>query len=385
MRKLHSLIPGFIILLTLYACVGETTIDESLPLEQKIDQLVEPIVVYGNPNAAIIGIIQNGERSIYSYGDAGLGNGPPLSSTIFEIGSITKTFTATLLSQFIMEGLVSLDDPIEKFLPDSVDPPTYNGQPILLRHLVTHTSGLPRGIYNFDIDPDVIWSEITNEDLYAFLNDISRQAYPFNDFTQGNVLQSLGTRFRYSNVGMAVLGHILELVSGQSYEELIEERICSSLGMDDTRVFPDMTEEQKDRIPKAYNLNQYEQELNRDFGRMLAAGALLSTMDDMLNYMEAQMEDATFLSQSMQRCHEGIYDEEDIDESFPRGIDALGMAWLITYEGGDTLVYHNGGYNHLSYMKFNRTRKVGVVAFSNTHTELGQRIIDPIFNWINEP
>ena len=351
MRRLITLVPGFVILLMLSSCVGQDTIAESQPLEEKIDQLVEPLVVYGNPNATIIGIIQDEERSIYSYGDAGLGNGPPLSNTIFEIGSITKTYTATLLSQFIMEGLVALDDPIDQFLPDSVDPPTFNGQPITLRHLVTHTSGLPREIYNFDIDHNVIWSELTNDDLYAFLNDISRQAYPFNDYTFDNELQSLGTRFRYSNVGMAVLGHILELVSGQSYEELIEERICSRLSMDDTKVFPDMTQEQKDRIPKAYNQNQVEQELPRDFGRYLACGGLLSTLDDMLNYMEAQMENSTFLSQSMQQCHEGIYDNEDIDETFPRGIDALGMAWLITYDGGDTIVYHNGGYNHFQLDK----------------------------------
>ena len=183
----------------------------------------------------------------------------------------------------------------------------------------------------------------------------------------------------------AILGHILELVSGQTYEQLIEERICSRLNMDDTKVYPDLTQGQKDRIPKAYNPNQYEQELPRDFGRYLACGGLLSTVDDMLNYIEAQMEDSTFLSRSMRLCHEGIYDEEDIDETFPRGIDALGMAWLITYQGGDTLIYHNGGYNHLSYIKFNRTRKVGIVAFSNTGTDVGSRVIETIFNWINEP
>ena len=213
MRNFLSLIPGVIILLNLIACESMETIDESLPLEERIDQLVEPIVVFGNPNATIIGIIQDGERSIYSYGDAGLGFGPPQSNTLFEIGSITKTYTGTLLSQFIMEGLVSLDDPIDKFLPATVDPPTFNGQPILLHHLVTHTSGLPREIYNFDLDINIVWSETENEDLYAFLNDISRQAYPFDDYTHGNELQSLGTKFRYSNVGMATLGHILESVS----------------------------------------------------------------------------------------------------------------------------------------------------------------------------
>lgn len=382
-RKLSYLPAGMVLLIMLYSCVGEESIDESLPLEQKIDQLLEPMVAYGNPNATIIGIIRDGERSIYSYGDSGLGNGPPLSSDIFEIGSITKTYTATLLSQFIMEGLLTLDDPIDKFLPKSVVPPTFNGQPILLRHLVTHTSDLPREIYNFDMDTRVFWSETDHEDLYAFLNDISQQAYPFDDYTQGNNLLSLGTSFRYSNVGMATLGHILELVSGQTFEQLVEERICSLLDMEDTKTFTDLTQEQKDRIPKAYDLNQYEKAWPRDMGVYASAGGLLSTLDDMLDYMEANMEDSGKLSQSMKPCQQGIYTKDEID-NFPRGIDAIGMAWFITYEGGDTIVYHNGGYNHLSYMKYNRTSSVGIVALSNTATEVGPRVIETIFNWINE-
>ena len=385
MRRFISLLPVIVILLNLVSCEGEETIDESLPLEQKIGQLIEPLVVFGNPNATIIGIIQNGERSIYSYGDAGLGSGPPLPNTIFEIGSITKTYTATLLSQFIMEGLVSLDDPIDMFLPDTVDPPIFNGQQISLRHLVTNTSGLPREIYNFDIDFNIVWSELKDEDLYAFLNDISRQAYPFDDYTNGNELKSLGTTFRYSNVGMAILGHILELVSGKKYEELVEERICSELNMSDTKAYTDLTQEQKDRIPKAYNLNQYEQELPRDMGAYVGTGGLLSTMDDMMNYLEANMEGSSLLSQSMKKCHEGIYNEGELDGQFPgREADAIGMAWLISYQGSDTILWHDGGYNHLSYMKFNTTKKVGIVAFSNTVTEVGPRAVNTIFDWINE-
>ncbi len=383
-RRFLYLISGIVLVLHLGSCESMDTIDESLSLEQRIDQLMEPIVIFGNPSAAIIGIVQNGERSYYGYGDAGLGDGPPLPNTIFEIGSITKTFTATLLSQFIMEGLVSLDDPIDMFLPESVDPPTFDGQPIRLRHLVTHTSGLPRSICNFNID-STVWSELGPQDLYTFLNDISRQAYPFDDYTHDNELQSLGTEFRYSNVGMAILGHILELVSGEQFDQLVEERICSQLNMDDTKVYKNYTREQKERIPKAYDLNQYEKELPHELGAMVPAGGILSTVNDMLDYMEANMEDSTFLSKSMKKCHEGIYLKEDLAGTFPRRIaDAIGMAWFISYENRDTIAYHNGGYNHLSYMKFNITKKVGVVAFSNTASEVPSSVIETIFNWINE-
>jgi D-alanyl-D-alanine-carboxypeptidase/D-alanyl-D-alanine-endopeptidase len=390
-RALKYLFVGVIIALSFFSCENLETIDNSLPLEEKIDQLVEPVVDFGAPSAMIIGIIQNGEKSVYGYGDAGLGSGPPQSNTIFEIGSNTKTFTATLLSEFISEGLLSLDDSINQYLPSEINFPTFKGKNISLRDLITHTSGLPREHKNFDIDFNV-WSDFTNEDYYAFLNDISHQAYPFDDYTNGNELQYLGTEFRYSNIGIAILGHILEIVSGKTFEELIEERICSRLGMYDTQVFTDMSPEQKERIPKAYNINQYEQEFSRDMGRHLAPGAILSTVDDMLLYMEANMENSSILSQSMQNCQEIIYTRKDIcndqgdrDETFPyEDANGIGMAWYINFEDGDTIVEHGGGYNHICHFKFNKTKKVGIVAFSNTLNVVDTGIIETIFEWITE-
>lgn len=391
MRNLLFLIPGVILIISLISCEGTETIDDSLPLEQKIDQLVEPIVIFGNPSAMIIGIVQNGERSYYSYGDAGTGSGPPSLNSIFEIGSVTKTFTATLLSEFIMEGLVSLDDPITKYLPESIHPPTFKGQQITLKHLVTHTSGLPREIYNFNIGGSNVWSEIDNNDLYEFLNNIYRQAYPFDDYTLGNELQSLGTEYRYSNIGMAILGHILELVSGKPFEQLVEERICAQLNINETKTYPDLNQDQKERVPEAYDWNQYSKAFPRNFGRYVACGGLLSTIDDMLNYMEANMEDSTALSKSMQLCHQEIYSREQItkengdsDERFHRGVNAIGMAWFLSYQNGDTIVEHSGAINHQCHFRFSKTNNVGIVAFSNSVNTLDRRIIETIFDWINE-
>ncbi len=177
------------------SCESEPIIDDSSPLKEKIDRLVEPVVAFGSPSAIIIGVYKGGEKTVYSYGDAGLGFGAPRSNTIFEIGSITKTFTATLLSELIFDGLVSLDDSINKFLPANVHPPSYKGENITIRHLVTHTSGLPRDASTFvsdNMDPNRL-SESTNEDIYTFLNDISVSAYPFDDYTNGNELPYLGT------------------------------------------------------------------------------------------------------------------------------------------------------------------------------------------------
>ena len=382
----------FSVAILFISCDNNLEIDSTLPLDEKIDAVVEPIVLFGSPSAFIIGIIQDGEKSIYSYGDAGLGFGAPQSNTIFEIGSNTKTFAATILSEFIIEGLLTLDDSINQFLPSSVVPPTFNGKNITLRDLVTHTSGLSREIYNFNGDYDIVWSEISNEDIYTFLNDISQEAYPFDDYTSRNNLKYLGTEFRYSNVGIAILGHILELVSGKTFEQLVDERITSKLNMPDTKFYTELTEEQKKRIPKAYNINQEEQELPRDFGRYLACGGLLSTMDDMLNYMEANINNTSSLSQSMQNCHEIIHSREEICnkdgtafETFPyENADGIGMVWYVSYVNGETIVQHGGDYNHHCKFRFNKTKKVGVVTLSNTANVVEANVVETIFNWLNE-
>ncbi len=142
------------------------------------------------------------------------------------------------------------------------------------------------------------------------------------------------------------MGHILELTSGKTYEELLEERICSKLNMPDTKTFVDLTDEQKSRIPKAYSYNQTEVEQPRYWGRYLGAGSILSTTDDMLNYIEANIDNSTSLSRSMKRCHEILFRKEDLlDEDgkafqrFPFNADGIGMIWYVSHPYGATIIH----------------------------------------------
>jgi D-alanyl-D-alanine-carboxypeptidase/D-alanyl-D-alanine-endopeptidase len=97
------------------------------------------------PNASIVvGIIGPNGTQVYSYGNISKTNSTKVNgNTIFDTASITKTFTTTLLADMVKQGLVNLEDPIEKYLPATVKVPTYNGHKITLEDLTTHTSGLP--------------------------------------------------------------------------------------------------------------------------------------------------------------------------------------------------------------------------------------------------
>jgi serine-type D-Ala-D-Ala carboxypeptidase/endopeptidase len=372
------------------SCTREAEIDDNLALKDKIDQLVEPLTYYGSPGAIIIGVYKDGEKSMYSYGDAGLGYGPPQSNTIFEMGSITKTFTAAILSDLIKKNQLELSDRIDPILPTGVATPSYYGQKVTLQELVTHTSGLPREVYNFNLDPDVFWSGFTNEDYYEFLGNISAQAYPFDDYTQGNHIPRIGAKFRYSNIGVALLGHLLELKTSQTYESLLASTICSPLNMPDTKVYTDLSVEQKSRIPKGYNVNQYEQAIPRDMGRQLGAGSILSTMDDMLKYMEANIKVESPVHSILTPCHAEIYsrtaicdDEGQIDETFPyTDANGIGMIWYLSNKEGDIIVQHGGDLNHHCLFKFNKTQKAGVVIMMNSTSSSALHIQDTILDWI---
>lgn len=141
---------------------------------------------------------------------------------MFEIGSITKVFTALLLADMVQKAEVALTDLLAKFLPREVIVPGSTGQSITLRHLATHTSGLPRMPDNFrPADRTNPYAGYSIEQLYDFLSghELSR---------------NVGEAFAYSNLGYALLGHALARDARVDYEALIRSRILAPLGMNST-------------------------------------------------------------------------------------------------------------------------------------------------------
>ena len=127
------------------------------------------------PNISmVIGIVSPNGTQVYSYGNISEENGTNVNGdSIFDISSITKTFTTTLLVDMVKRGLINLDDPIGKYLPDNVKVPTYNGQMITIGNLATHTSGLPDFLIGWNRN-----QSYTNEQVYNFLSKITLQSEP---------------------------------------------------------------------------------------------------------------------------------------------------------------------------------------------------------------
>ena len=167
------------------------------------------------------------------------GNGDkPNGDTIYEIGSVTKAFTGTLLADMVNRGLVKLDAPLQDFMPTDVKLHLAKNQPIRLVDLASQTSGLPRLPDNMQPkDPSNPYADYTPERMFEFLGKHQLRRPP--------------GEYEYSNLGMGLLGHMLAKQAGQTYEQLVIERICDPLKMTDTRIT--LSDEQRKRLAPPYN------------------------------------------------------------------------------------------------------------------------------------
>ena len=224
--------------------------------------------------ALVIGLIDADGSRVLSYGTLDNGADRPVDGdSLFFIGSVTKTFTDLLLLDMVARGEMQLDDPVVKYLPASVTMPTHNGKQITLLDLAAHTSGLPGNPDNMSgVDVREQYESYTVEKMYDYL---SRYELP----------RDPGAKWEYSNVAMALLGHVIALKSGESFESLVINRICQPLHMDNTCVVPTsamaprlaLGHDDAGNFSRPFQLQVYQ-----------PAGSVHSTANDLLKYAAVQ-------------------------------------------------------------------------------------------------
>ena len=297
---------------------------------------------------AVVGLLTPQGRSFATYGRISLGGPEVTPDTIFEIGSITKVFTAFLLADMVERGEVRLDDPVRKFLPASVKVPSRSGKEITLVDLATQTSGLPRDSVKVDLDSATgADAGYTASQLYAFVGNYRLERDP-------------GSKYEYSNVGFGLLGHALALRAGMSYEDLLRRRIFEPLGMTSTTITVDAG--QHSRRATGYN------------GKLLAlqpftvgvldpTGGVNSTAADMLKFGAAMVDPNSPLKAAFARMTSVRRPSDG-----PRSDQVLG--WGIFRLGPNELVGHSGGtLGFQTRLIVDLTRKRSVVAWINGQGE----------------
>jgi D-alanyl-D-alanine-carboxypeptidase/D-alanyl-D-alanine-endopeptidase len=251
----------------------------------------------------------------------------PGPDTLFEIGSITKTFTSLALAVLVGSGTVSLGTPLRDLLPPGTAVPSRDGKEITLEHLARHTSGLPRSA-----NPML-------REIRAVLR--GENPYDIDEFAALDSLRRVSLKHtpgkghgRYSNVGAGLLGIALRRAAGASdYEEMIRATVLDPLQLSDTVVRPNA--DQAGRLAQGYGFRRRPVDPWYLDEGVAGAGALRSTATDMLRYLRAQLEpDRTPLAEAIRLTRRPWEPERRM---------TIGLGWIRTKLPGGEMWWHNGG------------------------------------------
>ncbi len=342
---------AFTAVAALATCGMPTLVAQSAPAGVASDSVVRAVIAEwvsaGRYQGVAVGFVtRDNRRRVITYGpDAGVM--PFDGKTVFEIGSITKTFTAAVLADMVRTGEVALDDPVEKHLPAGTVVPTRNGERITLLDLATHTSGLPGMPTNIaPKDNENPYADYTNEQLYAFLASYT-------------LPRDIGTKYEYSNVGVGLLGQALSHRSGKRYEALVTERVTGPLKLSDTRIT--LTPSMRQRMAPGHTGSGTPAK-NWDLPTLAAAGALRSTVNDMLTYAHAN---ATPESSPLGAVFASTHSAR---RPGPVPSVTIGLGWhRVTTPAGRTIVWHNGGTGgYKSFTGFDESSGDAIVLLANS-------------------
>jgi D-alanyl-D-alanine-carboxypeptidase/D-alanyl-D-alanine-endopeptidase len=339
-------------------------------LSQNIDSLVQKRIELGETPGMVVGVFSKNKIAYYAHGVANNETGEPVTSaTLFEIGSITKTFTATMLALMVERGNVALEDPVQKFLPSGSLVPERDGKRITLENLATARSGLPRMPDNFKPkDPQNPYIDYTFEQLSEFLQDYQ-------------LPREIGSAYEYSNLGMGLLGYALSQQSHRTWSQLLKEMITQPLQMNQT--FLNTDDQPWQHVAKGYTEKIVMHPWTWNNQSVLqGAGGIISNAEDMLRYLVANLDvPSTPLGKAMVLTHEPRHDA---------GAESMqiGLGWHIL---NSTIIWHGGGTGGFrSFSGFNQRTRTAVIILTNSTTgadDLGFYLLDQTMplKKINQP
>jgi len=295
---------------------------------------------------------------------------PANDNTIYRIASITKLFTSTMLMQLRDAGKLSLDDPIEKFLPEfKIKSSHIDAHPVTFRQVAAHGSGLPRegshqGWRNTTMPPI--------EDLLKSLDDLEMR------------LPTM-TEPKYSNLGIAIMGHALSRAAGQRYDDYVHEHILQPLGMTKSGFDPSVYGDER---AIGYHIAKGKFEISPvwDEKGFRPAGGMYSSVNDIARFISLQFRDGPaggkqiLGGSSLREMHSPVLVSQDFEVGF-------GLGWGIRRVAGKKVIGHSGGLpGYTTNITLVPSMKLAVIVFTNTGTapvEISHGLLElliPIFS-----
>lgn len=309
-----------------HLCFAQVDADNS-KIAEAIQDSGEWFMKGKNINSVSIGVYSAGATFTSHFGELEKGQGNrPTDETIYEIGSVTKTMAGYLVAKAVREGKLKLDTPISSFLDRRYENLAYDGTPITIRHLVTHTSGLPTflpeamGAVFADKNPNAPFEYQALERAYsktAFLEDLETVT----------LASRPGERPAYSNVGAELIGYILEEVYQKDIETLLEESFWDACGMDNTFIHKD-----ESQVAQGYWMDNETPSPNFEYNLWSTSGGVKSSLADIMKYIAFQLhseDSAVYTSQ------ETLYDIE-------KG-NSVAYFWNVRLDRYGRSFHHHGG------------------------------------------
>lgn len=330
-------------------------------LESKIDRIIQ--TEFNNPNepGGAFLVSQNG-KPIYkkAFGLANLELDVKMTpDNVFQIGSMTKQFTAVAILILEERGKLNVSDPISKFIPDYP-----NGNNITIYHLLTHTSGI-KDFTKMETIFEIAQKEMTPKEMVDFFKDEPVDFSP-------------GEKFEYNNSGYVVLGYLIELTSGDTYEEFIQKNIFDKIGMDNSYYASD----RKVIKNRAYGYHQkshgFVNKTVISFSVPFSAGSLMSTLDDMLKWQNALNKNILLQPKNLAQAftQQSLLNGEKIE---------YGYGWhLYNREGTPTREHGGSIFGFKSMGVYIPSKDIYVLGLSNCDCHSPTQIVRDIAELVNK-
>lgn len=332
--------------LYLYIKYKASNIEDKKDLELSIDKKANKHIEEGNAYGLVIGVVKNGKVLLKGYGTTQKGkNILPDSTTVFELASTSKLFTTATLQLLVEEGQLNLDDKIQTLIGDSIQLPAI-AQKTTLRHLATHLAGfpsIPEAFIAKMTDENNPYKSLKTQDIYDYLKTCKEK-------------QPDGT-FEYSNFGMGLLGHLLQVKSGIKYEQLVTQKLLEPLDMKNT--FVTINDQNKKNVTQGYDPGGDPTPVWED-DVLTGAGSFLSNGSDMIKFIKANLNaNQTSLSKALIKTHQQQLNGDS------------GLGWVlpsavVKLVGNKDIVWHNGmAGGYASYIAIDKKNNYGIIILSN--------------------
>lgn len=305
-------------------------------------------------NAVSIAVFDNGRSFLGHYGELDKNlNNKPTNETLYEIASVTKTMTGYLIACAINERKLSLESAVYDILGKEYENLEYNGEPVRIKHLVTHTSGLPLNIKGI--------SELYQN---SNTNNYSKAQKKLTFYEKEELLSEIkslelnqrpGEVYSYSNVAPNLIAYILEIIYAKSFEQLLREKLLIPAQMNNTYI--NLDENQELLLANGYNgTNELMPNFKKPIKLWGAAGRIKSNSKDLLNYIKWQLNNENSI---VKMTHQKLF--YDVDNIW------IGYFWEVVKDRDGIHVEHHGGiYGSQNWLMIFPEQNIGISIITNS-------------------